>query len=250
MNCATIRDRLLASERPDHLGQEDSAHLAGCIACQSWHWRLVRMERHLRKLPMPSCPVPTELLRQIEEVPAVVLFRPSMSTSSPRSELMRRKLALACSLAACLAVFTFAWWAWPPSRPAAAVVMRDSYVELREARLRDAKTAQERLAKLVGLAEDFFDDARKMNGRPERLAQLAGDYDRLMREDLVRIAREVPRAERKLILEPLADQLLRAESEASRLATEWGESTSSDSMRRIALSAREGDRRLRALVRV
>src|SRR3954466_6807900 len=53
MNCKVARRKLLSLVRPDQASDEVRAHLSWCSDCREWHRRLVRMERHIQRIPVP-----------------------------------------------------------------------------------------------------------------------------------------------------------------------------------------------------
>jgi hypothetical protein len=258
MTCAAVRERLLASERPDHPGPEESAHLAGCPACHAWLRRLVRLERQLPLVSVPACPPPPVLLARIlsdspARKPRPPLVRAPLPFNDPRRvrEGGRQKLALAFSLAATLALFTLAWWAWSPPPMAAHDNRRstDPYVVKRDQHLRQAPTPRDRVHALANLADEFFAEAREHEDDPKRVAQLAGYLGRLVEEELVQLAVEVPVAERHAVLTEVAGRFHIVDSEASRLAGAWAgrHAASVEPLRQMATSAREAASRLRRL---
>jgi hypothetical protein len=265
MNCAIVRQRLLGSERPDKPGPEESRHLATCATCHAWLRRLVRLERKIAELHVPACSVPSTLLEQINEPattsrakapqPPGPLVRPPLQPSAEmRSvrEVGRQKLALAFSLAATLALFTLAWWAWPPRPPEKTV--EGPSVSQYQTRLRNsllpARTPQERIEVLAALADEFLAEARASADNPAQIAVLAGDYERLVQTDLFEEARAVPAPDRPRVLYPIARRMQEAEKAALELAASWDtrHAEAAKSLRAIAASAREADRRLRRLV--
>lgn len=260
MNCAVVRQTLLASERPDLPGPEENSHLQTCPACRAWLGRLTRLERQIRRLPVPDCPPPEALFAWIDEAaaaPRLIVPLPSLRTPPrTRSEGARQKLALAFSLAATLALFTLGWWAWPHRPEGLAVTSSptaaDDFPSRRTQRLRQARTPGERVVVVVDLADEFLIEVRRHGEQPDEVARLASHYDRLIQQDLVRLAADLPPVERPAVLAPLAERLRRAESEASRLATEWDapHAASAAAVRRIVATAGDGDRRLRLLVAV
>jgi hypothetical protein len=253
MTCAVVRQRLLASERPDQPSPVDSHHLAGCPACHDWLRRLVQLERQLPQLNVPTSLPPAALLGQILRDPnRVPLICPRLPSRDQRRvrEGGRQKLALAFSLAATLALFTLAWWIWPPQpnnsqqgstrpRPWQPVVEGGPM-----------RSPRERVDALATFAEDYLVKARAHANEPKRLAVLAREFDRLVQDDLFQYAREVPAAQRNEVLSPIADRLGKVEKDASSLAAQWADrhAASVEPIRRIAESAREADRRLRLLV--
>jgi hypothetical protein len=257
MTCAAVRERLLASERPDHPGPEESAHLAGCPACHAWLRRLVRLERQLPLVSVPACPPPPALLARIlsdspARKPRPPLVRAPLPFNDPRRvrEGGRQKLALAFSLAATLALFTLAWWAWSP-RPmeAPATARNTSPYDLIVRTIRQAPTPRDRVRRLADEADKIFAEARENGDDPRRVARLAGYFGRLVNEELVQVAVGVPAAERKEVLTEMADRFHTVDSAASRLAGAWAgrHAESVEPLRQMAASAREATSRLRRL---
>jgi hypothetical protein len=191
-------------------------------------------------------------LRQLADAPAGPLLHvplpPSADTRRVR-EGGRQKLALALALAATLTLFTLAWWAWPP-RPDPETPPGLPYPRLVEQRLRHATSPEQRLAALAGLAEEWLAEVRTLAEQPDAAALLASHFERLVQTDLFEAARTLPAAERGRLLPPIVTQLERTESTASRLASAWEgrHLDAAPSLRKIAASAREAERRLRLLL--
>jgi hypothetical protein len=250
MNCADVRKRLLLSERPDKPGVDESRHLSGCSACHAWLRRLVRLERKITELHVPACPVPAGLLEQITESDEAPLvrspLRPSAGTRSVR-EVGRQKLALAIALAATLALFTLAWWQWPPRENAGAIA--SPWPKIIDKRKNEAPTPRERAEVLAGLADELLADAQANGDKPLYVALLAEDFDGLV-SDLFIAAQSVPAADRARLAD-IADRVGRTESAAARLAVEWKAHwpRSVPAISRMAESAREAEKRIRRLTR-
>ena len=247
MNCSTLRHNRLAADHPSPLPLEAS-HLAECPACSAWHGRLVLLEQRLPSIPVPACPVPPDLLAQIR-TPAVRL---AGRAHHPRNvQGGRQKLALAFSLAASLAVFAVGWWAWPhfpPARPVA--VVADGYRKTVNDKIAGLTTPAARAGALAELADKWFAEASRKSDDPAGLAALAVDFERLVREDLMDHVGQVSPGERRDLASKLRLRLGHVESEASSLAVEWQSRNAKSvaSLRRIAASAREADRRLQKFI--
>ena len=81
------------------------------------------------------------------------------------------------------------------------------------------------------------------------MAVLANLYGRVVREGILTRAKDVPAGERPGVLEPIRQQLEKAESEARRLSQdELLPKSSRDAFERIAVAAQQGDQNLRQLV--
>lgn len=253
MNCGQIRQRLLESEQPDQPGREESGHLAECASCRAWLKRLVRLEQQITELQVPSSPVPVSFLEQLRQAPVGALVRAPVPPSADARRIReggRQKLAVASALAATLTLFTLAWWAWPPRGAIEPPSMSSPYPRVVEERLRYATTPRERLEALTDLAEDLLTEVRVYRNDPAQVALLASHFERLVQSDLFESARDLAMSERAQVLSPIVVRLGRAESTASRVAAQWDgrHAESARSLRQMAASAREAERRLRLLV--
>ena len=72
MNCQVVQRRLLSTLDPDRALEDVRAHLAYCSECQEWQAQLIRMERHVSRLPVPSSEVKERLVRRFAETPPPV----------------------------------------------------------------------------------------------------------------------------------------------------------------------------------
>jgi hypothetical protein len=261
MNCTAIRNRLLACEQPDFPPPEVREHLADCAACRAVQQRVVQLEQQIVALPvLPSDGRAAFVLRFLagDEAGGSPARRPG-----PRlKDNVRRKVALAFALAAGLAIFALGWWAWrqaepTPTPPVVAVGSRlpDRQAQLRQ-KLEGAQTPAERVQRLADLAEELQKEALDHQKDADRLADVARFCVQVVREDLLKYAREyareVPQAKRKDLLTAVAVRLQRIESEASRLATELKAekaASAAASFGKIASAARDADDCLLALAR-
>jgi hypothetical protein len=256
MSCTTVRERLLASERPDRPSAVDARHLASCPGCRAWQCRLVRLEQSLPLVPVPPTAVPAGLLEKLERAAAgpTLIRLPDRwpPAAQRRREGGRQKLALAAALAAALLLFALGLWLWPqPGGPDHSRERREYQQRVASCLQRANKPAQ-RVVALGNLADDLLKEAIAHPLEPDRLARVARDFDRLMREDLPRHAGEIPADDREAVLMPVAAGLRRINSEALRLAAEWSRErvASARSLEEIAGSANAARERLRVLARV
>jgi hypothetical protein len=253
MNCTTVRQHLLASERPDQPGPAVARHLGTCSACRGWQRRLVQLERDIPRLPVPASRPPAGLLEQVLHGPGPSQlieppFRLRIDPDATRAG-GRQKLALAFALAASLVVFALGWWAWPRhEQPRISPVVAD-YRHQRDTHLAKARTPAERVSGMADLADQFMEKARASRDRPGQLADLAVHFE-LLGQDLRETALQVPPTRRAAVLRPIAKRLGEIESTASRLAAAWDREhrDSARSLRRIAAAARKADRRLSEMV--
>lgn len=263
MNCHTAQRRLLSSERPDEPSAEVEAHLAACAACRSWQQRLAEVERLLPLLPVPASAARGELVQRVlsgplpppaEPAPGPpvlpLLSRPALPTAPPKERGLR-KLALAFALAAALGAFAVGWWAWPHEAPGLLPAL-DPVALCREERarlLREAGAPREQVQLLARMVRELHDEVREHADDPDRLALAARVYAEVVGQDLLDHARALPAAERAEALTEVAASLRLAESDMERLAAAAPSEGQRVPLRELAASARDGDRRLRALMR-
>jgi hypothetical protein len=262
MICKDVQLRLLSSERPDLPPVDLKGHLVTCASCRALHRRLVRLEQQLPLLPVPPAPVPAALLSKILDAPKPVeapAEAPILIRQRPKLVLIKerglRKLALAFALAAAMVVFAIGWWAWPHAGPGP---LPDTNVAYQWKQEFDQRVTQ--LDKEVGTPSErvkiVADLEVKLRGQVETLAlandrdglaQLAGDYCRLIRDHLLKIAPTVPVDLRQGVLQDVVKVLVLAESEFKRKASDEFKSFAGP-LGEMALAAQEGLQSLRNLV--
>ncbi len=263
MNCQTAQRRLLGSDRPDEPSAEVEGHLAACASCRAWQQRLAEVERLLPLLPVPASAARGELVQRVlsgplpppaEPAPTPpllpLLSRPSLPAAPPKERGLR-KLAVAFALAAALGAFAVGWWAWPHEAPGLLPAL-DPVALHREERarlLREAGTPREQVKVLARMVREIHAEVREHAEDADRLALAARVYAEVVGQDLLAYARQVPVAERAEALAEVADSLSGAESEMERRAAEAKSERQRAPLRELAASARDGDRRLRALIR-
>lgn len=266
MNCTVLQRRLLSCEQPEQPDADLNSHLAQCPSCLAWHCRLVRMERDIRLLPVPTSAVKEELLQRIRGARSGVGDRPPIAdpatlwrtslTPGPKERGLR-KVAVAFALAASLLLFALAWWSWPHDPQARPARARQEQIRLQvrlEERLSNSlqrETPKERVLRLAKLAEEVHGEARGLVDNGERLSQWAEFYTRVVGEHLLEQARQLPPEDRAAVVETVSLSLRETESRASRFASQLQDTTprSAASFRQIALASRKGEQDLRALMK-
>jgi len=255
MSCDRVRRVLLAAEAPEPPPLDVRPHLAECRECRAWLHRLGTMERQLAVLPVPPSAGKDRLLRQLRDLGPGRLPLPSQSMPWPAQLKERglRKLSVAFALAATVAAFAVGLWLWPhrdrlpdhltgPDRVAVWEVQRAKRVAHARTPGEHVKGLSEFAVKL--LQDEAADLARKSDG--EQLELLAGYYERLICQYLVETAQSVPKNQRSAVFREVRGMLSRTESQIERLAVDLP--GAAKPLRQIASTAREGDRRLRALL--
>ncbi len=258
MSCISVRQRLLASERPDRPAVAEAHHLASCADCRVWLRGLVRLEQRLSLVPVPPSVPPPALLAMLRSAPEDALVKPPaiLSAVRPRKEGGRQKLALAFSLAAALVVFAFSWWAWPhiqEDKPTANVQgERKKHEEEAQKRLASAHTPAQRVAALVDFAVDCFKLARLSPDDAASVERQAFHFRGVVKHDLLPHVQQVSPGERAGTLKEAADRFARIMAKATRLAVDWEQAhpVAAKAMRQIADDAREAERHLREMAAV
>jgi hypothetical protein len=274
MNCARLQQSVLASDRPEQPTLAFQQHLAQCPSCQAWHQLLVAAERDIPLLPVPASQARARFVQQLRAGEPLIASSRLRETSAgnerqaprsiwlePRKPLVKerglRKLAVAFSLAAALAVFALGFWAWPRGEKASvqtdpiAAELKDRR-QLRDQRLAVVQTPRERVKVLADIADTLHHEllALVRSADSERLTMLARFYGEVVRDGLLFHAGQVPAAERRN-LEAVAGQLRDTESELLRmLATEANgiSAVAAAPLQEVAQAARFGHDRLRALI--
>jgi hypothetical protein len=246
MTCDPIRQRLLASERPDKPASAEANHLAGCSSCRAWLRRVVQLEEMLPKIPIADPGPPEELLalfRTAGVKPVVPPPAQRLPSFRPKREGARQKLALALSLAATLSLFAITWWAVPHSKIAPSKATKNR-VESKP------RTPRERLNALVDQARDCLDQAKAHPEDAAGVAKQAARFRRLVEWDLQAEAKSTTPGERQIVLPGIANLLAHSRNEASELAAKWQgkHPDSARSMREMADAAEQAENRLRLLM--
>ena len=178
---------------------------------------------------------------------------PTRSPSSSPPDRTRRKVAVAFALTLGLAVFSLFWGLWSHTPPES-TDSRSTYAVRQlqfDRRLAAVHSAKERLVVVADFAGELEREALASvrGGKTESLHELANLYIQIVRFRLPDYARAVPREERESALRDVAERLQHTESEMSRFLTQHPSHSASDSLREIAVAAREGQDRLWALLR-
>jgi hypothetical protein len=273
VKCSALQRRLLTLDHLDQPPPDAREHLGGCSACRDWLQRLLQTERQVAELPVPpSCekevflalflaagaafPRLQTTVPRSEPVRPTLLRFPSFGSGGPREKALL-KVAVAVGLTAALLLVTIGIWAWqrggpsPVTRqPAVAETLTPLEHRLQEEpRWARARTADERVRVLSALAVEVQGKARSF-AQDNATADIEREV-RLYRAIVERMttteASSVAPKERERVLRPIAEQLVRAESEAGRLAVDHP--GAADSFHEIATIARAGERQLRALLK-
>jgi hypothetical protein len=116
-----------------------------------------------------------------------------------------------------------------------------------DVRLAEADTPRKRVETLAELADALHRETHTLTpAAPAKdLQELASLYERVIRDGVVPRARTLPVEERREVLDPIRTQLARVERDAHRLAEK---ASSATPLLQIAAAAKKGDQQLRALM--
>jgi hypothetical protein len=252
MNCDAAR-RLLLDEHSGRSSDDVRRHLLGCAPCRLLAQRLTQVERQIPRLPVPPSSARDAFMRRFRASTGPVVRHVALPWPTPPKERGLQKLSVAVAIAAVLAVFTLAWWSWPhsPSVPAHTEPTLIAQIRQERDRIAALPTPRERVERLDALATDLQDKARTLSrvGDAESLVQLAAVYDDLVSVDLPANAVAVPPEDRAAVLTGVESRLVRAESEFSRLWNEKPDATTARPLQHLAVAARDGSRRIQALLK-
>jgi hypothetical protein len=254
MNCDAARRRLLAEEQPDRPSNDDARrHLTGCPACRCWGRRLAQVEQQILLLSVPPSAGKEAFLRRFRGTAGPVVRPALLPWPTPVKERGLQKLSVAVAIAAVLAVFTLAWWSWPPLPPAPTQPEPAWVVQIRQERdgIAVLPTPRERVEKLDALATTLKDRVLILtrDGDADGLARVAALYTDLVAMALPAAAGALPTGDRQAVLSGVAERLVRAESEFSRLGSANPDAPTARPLQDLALAARDGGRRIQALLK-
>jgi hypothetical protein len=262
VNCTVIQRRLLALEQPEQPPAEIKSHLAQCPSCRTWQRRLVQLERQVPLLPIPPSTTKEQFLQRILGTPSCESAGRTIADPATLAhynlapgpkEWALRKVSLAFALAASLLVFALGWWSWPHHPPSPADLSLHEQARLEE-RLKNSlrgDTPKERVLHLVRLAKELHTEAPSLVDNSEKLELWSRFYARIVGEQLIEQARQLPAADRLAVVPEVAQSLSDTESTAARFAAKLKNTAprSAASFDRIALSSRKSERDLRALLK-
>lgn len=118
--------------------------------------------------------------------------------------------------------------------------------DVRLARTSDPRERVNILANLAGVLEGESKNLAA-SGATQELLAMARLYDKVLKEGVVPRARDLPMAERRATLDPIAKRLAQARGSAEKMAAGTQPALAA-SLRQIAAAAKEGDGQLRQLM--
>ncbi|HXD86692.1 MAG TPA: hypothetical protein VN641_09370 [Urbifossiella sp.] len=266
MNCQSLQNRVLALPDPRQLPEQLRLHLETCGGCRAWWKQAVRLEQLLTRLPAP--PAPTEkknaFLDELTAAGPVIKSIPAVPRSSVRSLFSRiGRIPAAKTLAGLAAAILIAVAGWLMTRPGpnntivAKEAPRDPFLEIivkRDLDLARAKSPEQRLEALGGLADDLSAQARTLSkiATPEDLRDLSGMFQKVVGDGIVQQVRamnaDTLSATRK---QELYRKLTHQLAEAGRQADESAKESpphALPALKQISDTARKGQAELQTIL--
>ncbi|HYH66186.1 MAG TPA: hypothetical protein VD866_15945 [Urbifossiella sp.] len=258
MTCQSVQARILALPDPRQLPDAFRAHVAACPDCTAYWKQAARLEALVAALPVPPAPAGKKTTF-LEDLAAEALVFPKVTTTPSRGwNLPRPSVKALAGLAAALLVGVGVWSATKTVKPVAVVkppAPRDALLEKvvqRNVALAKARTPNDRLDVLAGLAEELASESRGLAlvaGADDM--RLVAEWFRTASDGVVEQAGRVPPNaltpdQRRALLARLTDRLAEAGRAAEQAATD-SPPHAQPALRSIADTARDGQTKLRAL---
>lgn len=261
MNCQKLQNRILALPDPRQLPENLREHLDACPGCLAWWKQAARLERLLAHLPTPPAPADKKaaLLDELTAAEPVIKSIPSLERRPGRSWSLPNVRIIA-GLAAALLIAVGGWMMMRPgSGPHGIALERptDPFLDKivkRDLALAQAKSADQRLEVLGGLADDLSTEARSLSkiANPEELRDLSGMFQKVVNEGIVEQVRRLPehamtQTQKKELLQKLTTKLAEAGQQADRAARE-SPPHAQPALKTISDTARDGQVKLKAIL--
>jgi hypothetical protein len=269
MECNAVQNQIIGLPDPRELSPALRDHVVGCAACLAWARQAARLEALLAQLPVPPAPAEKKEA-MIEELTAdgpVIRTVPSVPARSgpwfdAAGRFLRRNATAVGGLAAAVLVAGGIYWlASGTGGPKPEVVQTQKHPLLEKMSraniaLARAETPAKRFEALGGMADDLAGETRGMAriASPAELKKLADWYETVVTRGIVQQAKaEAGRhlmnpVEKQKVFDALAARLEADAAEAERVMAETPQE-SQPALKRMADTAREGHKTLRALAR-
>ena len=265
MNCQSLQNRILALPDPRQLPETLREHVDACAGCLTWWKQAVYLERLLGRLPAPT---PSDkkaaLLDELTAAGPVIKSIPSRGRRTGPSIFVRVWSVPAVKTLAGLAAAVFiavAGWLMMKPGPGNSIVAqeapRDPFLDKivqRDLALAQAKSPDQRLEVLGGLADDLSAEARSLSkiAQPEELRDLSSMFQKVVNEGIVEQARKLPghamtRTQKDELLQKLSSKLSDAGQQADEAARQ-SPPHAQPALKSISDTARDGRVKLKAIL--
>ena len=260
MTCQSVQARILALPDPRQLPDAFRAHVDGCPDCAAYWKQAARLETLVAALPVPPAPAGKKTAF-LEELAAEGLVFPKVTAPPRRAWGLPRPPAKALAgLAAAVLVAVGVWSAAKNGKQPAVHVKQPAprhplleKVVQRDLALAKAKTPNDRLDALAGLAEDLAAESRGLAlvAGADEMRELADWFRTVVSDGVVEQAGRVPPHaltpdQRRTLLDRLTARLAEA-GKAAEQAAKDSPPHAQPALRSIADTARDGQTKLRAL---
>jgi hypothetical protein len=203
MTCQVVQNKILALADPRLIPDPLREHVETCAACKAWAQQVARLEGLLELLSAPPAPADRKsaLVAHLTHGQPIITrppARPATPRELPAIEFLRRNATLIGGLAAAV-LFALGIWALIPRsgpKPELAAVPDDPFLRKmvqRDLALAKADNPAKRLQVLGAMADDLSAQARSLArvASPEELRDLAGWYDKVVKDAIVKQAEKI-----------------------------------------------------------
>ena len=235
MNCQSLQNRILALPDPRQLPENLREHLDACSGCLAWWKQAVRLERLLTQLPAPPAPADKKaaLLDELTAAGPVIKSVPAIERRSFFARMPSLPLKTIAGLAAAVLIVVAGWMMTRPGTGTTVQAKespRDPFLEKivqRDLALAQAKSPDQRLEVLGGLADDLSSEARSLSkvANPEELRDLSSMFQKVVNEGIVAQVQKMPehsmtQTQKQELLHKLTTKLAEAGQKADQAAHE------------------------------
>ncbi len=258
MTCQSVQARILALPDPRQLPDAFRAHVAACPNCAAYWKQAARLEALVAALPVPPAPADKKTAF-LDDLAAEALVFPKVTAPPPRAwSLPRPSVKALAGLAAALLIGVGVWNAAkkpPVAQLPKPPVLRSAFLEKvvqRDLALAKARTPNDRLDALAGLAEDLAAESRGLAlvAEADEMRQFADWFRTVVSDGVVEQAGRPTNAltpdQRRAMLTRLTDRLTEAGRAAEQAVAE-SPPHAQPALRSIADTARDGLTKLRAI---
>lgn len=261
MNCSTIQNRILALADLRLLPDALREHVNACPGCLAWWKHAARIEQLLAELPVPAAPADKKNALLEELSGPVIRFVPAIERRSfPTRFWSAPAVRTLAGLAAAVLIAVGGWLMVRPGNGPQSVAKespRDPFLERivqRDLALARARTADQRLDVLGGLAGDLSSEAQSLSkiANTDELRELSSMFHRIVNEGIVEQARKLPehsltQTQKKDLLNRLSQKLTEAGRQADEAARE-SPPHAQPALKTISDTARDGQTKLKAIL--
>ena len=244
-SCETAQRQLLALADTGRPPPGVQAHLDDCSTCRDWQKRVALVDRAVQHLAVPTSSVKSALLRQLRSEPS----------RRQRLQWKAWQLTAAWSTVAVLLFFllyNLAHTPGPTPRPPVVQNVNDPWLDKlleKHQALAQAAKARQQIEGLADLADDVRDQTQVMLRflDARELRELANLYGQAIQAGVTR-AGDLPKTERRQVLEPIVQQLEKARVAAERQVKESRVASADHPLFIIASAAQRGKLQLDGLL--